>query len=130
MRATLHPLADQSRYLVELSHICPAPRPAARGHRRRQAVRCEHQTSMIPNGFAECRERSAGVFGERLEEAGMVEIGTELVDPRRSVPRLLASTLDVVEVLQATGVRAVRRGDEGDGAARREIGRASCRERV
>src|SRR5271157_1921276 len=53
---------------------------------------------------------TVGVGGDKLR---MVIEDARLIDPRRGGSYLVPSTLDVLAVLPATGIRTVRRQDDG-----------------
>ena len=58
-------------------------------------------------------ERLAHAVGVGLDEAGVVVEDAELVDDGRALPDLGPGSGDVLEILAASRVGAVRRGDEG-----------------
>jgi hypothetical protein len=67
-------------------------------------------------------ERRDRILGERLDETGVVEKAPDLVDLGSTGAHLGAGSLDVVQVLPAARVGAVRGGDEGDGPVHAVIG--------
>ena len=116
VRATAGPFGNQAGGLGQLGHVpVRSPRPAGLGHRDRDAVRGEHQVGVVPQVGGERGQRGAGAGGERLDEAGVVEEAPDLVDPRRGRADLGARPLDVLQVLPAARVGAVRGGHQGDG---------------
>src|SRR6202023_2918803 len=63
------------------------------------------------------REGAPHMFGHGFDKAGVIVKNAELVDVRRLWPHSFASPRDVLEILPASGVRAVCRHHERDRAA-------------
>ncbi len=125
--ATTHPFGDQSGRFRQLGLVAAADRTpdggalghaaAAGGHAERDAVRGEHQPGAGLGRPGQAGQGLLGAGGERLDEAGVVEVGADLVDPGRVRPGRGHRPVDVVQVLAAGRVGAV--------GGRRERDRAS-----
>src|SRR5205085_7516583 len=89
---------------------------AARGHRRRDAVRGEGDVSRGATPFGDLSERGAQAQDVRPDEAGVVEEGAQLLDARRAFAYRRARSLDVFAVLPAARIRTISRNDEGERA--------------
>src|SRR5450432_1188312 len=87
-------------------------RPARRLHRTRDGVGDESKRGVFAEFVGQVTQRHLNTRDHRLDEAGMVEVLAQPVDGRRPVPDIGPGLLDRVEVLAATRVARVRRGEE------------------
>jgi hypothetical protein len=105
---------DQPRRGLELLLIA---RPL--GHRRRNAVRGEHEPSFPTQRFRQTRKRLSNVCGVRRDPRRMIEPAAGVRDGHilPVTPQLVASRHHVLAILLATRIRMLRGGDEADSVA-------------
>ncbi len=106
-----HALHDLGRHRPVLADVGVPAGPGALVHRLRDRVGDEDQLRVVALDVAQVRERGQGRVDHGVDEARVVEVVPELVQPRRAL-HLGDRGEEVLAVLPAAGVRRVRRGHE------------------
>src|SRR4029079_2223813 len=81
----------------------------------RNAVRRKQNARLAATSGTNLIERRLNIFHIRFDEPGMIEKRPQLLHARRAGSHVLARSLDVFEILAASGVGTVSRGDERQG---------------
>ena len=104
MGTNLQPFSDETSCLGQLRGVL-----AVVGHQHWDTVSGEGDVRRFAPLGRQPSERVGDSVGCRLDEIGVIEEDSNLVDLRSGWPRRLPSGLDVFAVLSATGVRTVSR---------------------
>ena len=108
------PLGHDGRGGAVLAEVGPAPRTAALVHVDRDRVGDEDQVGAVADVVGQLGERRERGVDDRLDEARVVEVGAQAVEPRRARDGG-GGRGEVLAVLAAGGVRRVGRRQEARG---------------